>query len=142
MKEIIPSALFTVSVLLGGCTTYTQDANGNVVATTVIPVPLVDDGYAPFVSDYVGLPYIGGWNDGGYYNNGYYSANWNRSGYYNRDWNGHRGGAVAWRGPNGGGAAWRGTHGGGGAVLHGARGVGGTRGRFHRGGPVPRGRER
>jgi hypothetical protein len=139
MKQVIIAGLLAVSSLLGGCTTYTQDANGNVVATTVVPIP--DDGYAPIVSDYVGLPFWGGgWGGGGYYNNGYYRANWNHAnwnqgGYYNRGWNGNRwngnrwngnrSGAVAWRRPNGGGAAWRGPRGGGGVVYRGGGG-------FHR----------
>ena len=77
---------------------YAQDANGNVVATTLVPVPLpiLDDGdYAPVVSDYVGLPFLGAW-DGGYYHTGYYNAHWDHAGYYNgpynRNGNNYRGG--------------------------------------------------
>ncbi len=96
MNQLLLSGLFTLSVVLSGCTTYTQDANGNVLATTVVPVPLVDDVYDPLVSDYVGLPFLNGW-DGwsgrGYYNSGYYNANWNHANWNHANWN--RG--VLWR---------------------------------------------
>ena len=137
MKRMLITGLLALCVLFTGCTMYTQDADGNIVATTMVPV---DDGYSPLVSDYVGVPFLGGWGSG-YYNTGYYGANWNHanwshSGYYNRTWNGYRGcyhrGAVAWREPNGGGAAWHGPRGGGAVVVRsgaGYRGGGGFRGR-------------
>jgi hypothetical protein len=133
MKNIPITGLFVLGALLSGCTMYTQDANGNVVATIVLPVPLpvVDDNdYTPVVSDYFGLPFLGGWG-GGYYNNGYYHANWNHAGYYNgayynHNWNGYRGsysrGGVAWHGPNGNGAASHGPRVGGAVVVRGGRG--------------------
>jgi hypothetical protein len=116
------TGLLILGALLSGCTMYTQDADGNVVATIVVPVPLpvLEDGdYAPVVSDYVGLPFLGAW-DGGYYSTGYFHANWSHASYYHgadhRNWNRYRRG-VAWHGPDGGGAAWHGTRGGGAVVV-------------------------
>ena len=138
MKRILITGLLAVGALLSGCTMYTQDANGNVVAPAVVPVPLplVDNGYAPVVSDYVGLPFLGDWGggwNGGYYNTGYYHTNWNHGGYYNHNWNGYPGGdnrqGVVWHGTNRGGAAWHGPRGGGSIVVR--RGAAGG---YHGGG--------